>query len=123
MKKSKMTKMSNFDTKQLSIGSFTHNKLNNELGVVGEMRFSGARCWTNNGIAKSVVPYGPIERISYEDVLKRTFSNEQHKASLIERHYRIHEGGNVTSVIYDKDIRPSIKIQLRLQEDKNNVRE
>ena len=109
--------MSNHDPKQLSIGSFVHNKLSNELGVVGEMRFNGARCWTNNGIAKSIIPYGPIERISYEDVLNGTFSNEQHKASLIERHFRVHEGGNVASMIYEKDIRISIKLQLKHQED------
>lgn len=109
--------MSNLDTKQLSIGSFVHNELTNELGVVGEMRFSGARCWANNDIAKTIMPYGSINRLSYEDVLNRTFSNEQHKASLIERQFRVHEGGNVTSMIYDKDIRPSIKIQLKHQED------
>lgn len=109
--------MSEHDLKQLSIGSFVRYKHKNQLGVVGELRFSGARCWFYDTEMRSTAAYETIERISYEDVLNGTFSNEQHKASLIERHFRIHEGGDVASMIYEKDIRISIKLQLKHQED------
>lgn len=113
----------NSDQKQLSIGSFVRYKIKNKLGVVGELTFNGARCWYHSGGTREMSPYEIIERFSYEDVLNSTFSNEYAKASLIERHFRVHEGGDVSDLIDDKDIRPSIKISLRHQEDINNVRE
>jgi len=103
--------------KSISIGSFVRYKHKNQLGVVGEMTFNGARCWWHSGGTRAMAPYEIIERISYEDVLNSTFSNEYAKASLIERHFRVHEGGDVTDLIEGKDIRPSIKIQLKHQED------
>lgn len=109
--------MSEHDPKQLSIGSFVRFKPKNNLGVVGELRFSGARCWFYDTEMRSTAAYETIERISIEDVLTSTFSNEYAKASLIERHYRIHEGGDVSDLIEGKDIRPSIKIHLKHQEE------
>lgn len=107
----------NLDPKQLSIGSFVRYKPRNELGVVGELKFNGARCWWHIGGTRAMTPYDAIEHISYEDVLNGTFSNECAKASLIERSFRVHEGGDVTDLIDDKDIRISIKLQLKHQED------
>lgn len=109
--------MSEHDPKQLSIGSFVRYKHKNQLGVVGELTFNGARCWWHTGGTRAMAPYEIIERISIEDVLTSTFSNEYAKASLIERHYRIHEGGDVSDLIEGKEIRTSIKIQLKHQED------
>lgn len=106
---------------RMEIGSFVRYKVKNELGVIGEMRFSGARCWYHLGGTRANSPYEIIEHIDLEDVLKTTFSNEYAKGSLIERSMRLIEGGDVSDLIDDCDVRPEIKRLLEERRKNENT--
>lgn len=109
----------NNQNKQIAIGGFVRYKMKNELGLIGEMTFNGARCWYHMGGTRAMTPYDLIERISIEEVLENTFSNEYAKASLIERHYRLHEGGDTSDLIDDPGIRPEVRQLIKEKESSN----
>lgn len=90
-------------------GSFVRYTIKNELGLIGEIRFNGARCWYHTGGTRSMSPYEIIEPITLEELLSETFSNEYAKASLIERSLRIQEGGDVSDLIDDAEIRTEVR--------------
>lgn len=90
-------------------GTFVRYTPKNELGLIGEMRYIGARCWYHMGGTKATTPYDLIETITLEEVLTHTFSNEYCKASLIERSLRIQEGGDTSDLIDDSDIRSEVR--------------
>ena len=100
-------------SKQILPGTFVRYLPKNELGLVGEMKFNGARCWYHSGGTRAMTPYDIIEPITLDEVLQNTFSNEYAKASLIERHYRLHEGGDTSDLIDDPGIRPEVRQLLK----------
>ena len=90
------------------IGAFVRYTCKNELGLIGLIQKDFARCWFHMGGTRSGAPYDIIEPLALEEVLKEKFENEYAKASLIERFYRLHEGGDVTDLIDRDDIRQSV---------------
>lgn len=100
-------------SKQILPGTFVRYLPKNELGLVGEMKFSGARCWYHMGGTKATTPYNLIEPISDAEAIAETFSNECCKASLLERHRRLMEGGDVSDLIDDADIRSEVRQALK----------
>ena len=101
------------EKKHLLPGTFVRYTIKNELGLIGEIRFNGARCWQHNVGTRSMSPYELIEPFTLEEVLSETFSNEYAKASLIERSLRIQEGGDVSDLIDDRTIRDEVKYQVQ----------
>ena len=97
-------------------GSFVRYLPKNELGLIGEMRYIGARCWYHMGGTKATTPYDLIEAITLEEALTHTFSNEYCKASLLERHKRLMEGGDVSDLIDDSDIRSEVRKMIERKE-------
>ena len=104
---------------RMEIGSFVRYKQKNELGVVSEMKFIGARCWYRLDGIRAMTPYEIIEPINIEQVLGTKFSNEYAKGSLIERSMRLIEGGDVSDLIDDCDVRPEIKKLLKKGDNQN----
>ena len=94
-------------------GTFVRYLPKNELGLIGEMRYIGARCWYHMGGTKATTPYDLIEAITLEEALTHTFSNEYCKASLIERSLRIQEDGDTSDLIDDADIRSEVRQALK----------
>ena len=94
-------------------GTFVRYLPKNELGLIGEMRYIGARCWYHMGGTTATTPYDLIEPITLDEVLTHNFSNEYAKASLIERYLRVREGGDVSDLIDDRTIRDEVKYQVQ----------
>lgn len=110
--------MKHATNKQILPGGFVRYKMKNELGLVGEMKFNGARCWYHSGGTRAMTPYDLIEPITLEEVLENTFSNEYAKASLIERSLRVQEGGDTSDLIDDPEIRPEVRQLIKEKEAK-----
>ena len=101
--------MSNAPTnKGFVVGGFVHYIPKNELGVVGSIKADGAGCWYHMGGTRAMTPYTIIEPLSIDEVLALTFVNEYAKPSLIERSCRVIEGGDVSDLIDDCDIRIAV---------------
>lgn len=90
---------------RIKVGSFVRYKYKNELGVVKEVTEHGARVWYHSGGTSNMSPFHIIEVIDVTEAKHSKFSNDHQKASLFERRQRLIEGGDVSDLIDDKDIR------------------
>ena len=101
------------EKQQILPGTFVRYILKDELGLVSDMVYAGARCWFHMGGTRAMTPYDMIEPITFDEVLTHNFSNEYAKASLIERYLRVREGGDVSDLIDDRTIRDEVKYQVQ----------
>lgn len=100
----------------IKVGDLVKYKIKNEIGLVGEVqtyRHPDApiklRCWWHTGGTRAWIDKSKVEKLSMDQVLSDTFSNEYVKPSLLERRLRLKEGGDVSDLIDRKDIRKEIK--------------
>lgn len=96
----------------IKVRDFVIYKPKSELGLVGKVDGDNLRCWFNIGGTKALVNVDLTEVISVEETMSTKFANEYAKLSLIERSFRLKEGGDVTDLIDDKDIRIEIITQV-----------
>lgn len=96
------------DLRPLQVGDFVRYTIKKELGLVGEVTEHGARCWWHLGGTRAMCPYEILEVIATDEAITGKFSNQYAKASLIERKYRLQEGGDVSDLIDRDEIRTEI---------------
>lgn len=111
------------EEERLLPGTFVRYILKDELGLVSDMVYAGARCWFHMGGTRAMTPYDMIEPITFDEVLSHDFSNEYCKTSLIERYLRIQEGRDVSDLIDREDVREEVVrlLQQREQSHTNRV--
>lgn len=95
---------------EIKKGSFV--RYNNELGLVKVVDGSRLRCWWHSGGTTALISIDMVESVTVNEAIGDDFDNWILRASLLERHQRLQDGGDVSDLIDTHDVRKSIKDML-----------
>lgn len=98
-------------THKYEVGDFVRYIIKNEVGLVGEVISDSnkIRCYWHMGGTRATASTEIVEPLTLEEVKSTTFSNDYAKQSLMERQMRLFEGGDVSDLIDDQDVRADLK--------------